>query len=408
MEGKSVDSEVVGGEGDCLASDADKEAEISADSGVGDAETESQEGRVYGPDELPPMPWFGMDIGGTLSKLVYFEPTDTDDIDQQETVTNIRKYLTNNLAYGEHGHRDGDKMLQQVMIKQRLGRIHFIRFPTSQMRAFIDLSKEKGMAHTVSTVCATGGGAYKFEKDIYRELNMKLYKFDELDSLMSGLRFIEQNNSTELYYWQHPFDEEKASKVAYDFKNPYPYMLVNIGSGVSMLAVRGPNEYSRVSGTSLGGGTFLGLSRLLTGCTTFEEALDLADKGDNKNVDKLVKDIYGGDYERFCLPGDIVASSFGQMSLNEKIASVKKEDLARATLMMITNNIGSIARLCCRGEGIDRVVFVGNFLRINTIAMKSLANAMEFWSGGQMKALFCEHEGYFGAVGCLLELMKTH
>ena len=25
-----------------------------------------------------------------------------------------------------------------------------------------------------------------------------------------------------------------------------------------------------------------------------------------------------------------------------------------------------------------------------------------------MKALFCQHEGYFGAVGCLLELMKTH
>ena len=48
--------------------------------------------------------------------------------------------------------------------------------------------QEKGMAHTVSTVCATGGGAYKFEKDIYRELNMKLYKFDELDSLISGLR----------------------------------------------------------------------------------------------------------------------------------------------------------------------------------------------------------------------------
>ena len=24
---------------------------------------------------LPPMPWFGMDIGGTLTKLVYFEPT---------------------------------------------------------------------------------------------------------------------------------------------------------------------------------------------------------------------------------------------------------------------------------------------------------------------------------------------
>ena len=31
-----------------------------------------------------------------------------------------------------------------------------------------------------------------------------------------------------------------------------------------MLAVRGPGDYARVSGTSLGGGTFLGLSCLLT------------------------------------------------------------------------------------------------------------------------------------------------
>lgn len=59
---------------------------------------------------------------------------------------------------------------------------------------------------------------------------------------------------------------------------------------------------------SLGGGTFVGLSCLLTGCETFEEALELAAKGDNKTVDKLVKDIYGGDYTRFGLPGDVVAS----------------------------------------------------------------------------------------------------
>lgn len=59
---------------------------------------------------------------------------------------------------------------------------------------------------------------------------------------------------------------------------------------------------------SLGGGTFLGLCSLLTGCNTFEEAIELATGGDNTHVDKLVKDIYGGDYERFGLPGDLVAS----------------------------------------------------------------------------------------------------
>jgi pantothenate kinase len=37
--------------------------------------------------------------------------------------------------------------------------------------------------------------------------------------------------------------------------------LPSVGSGVSILAVRGPEDYTRVSGTSLGGGTFLGLSR---------------------------------------------------------------------------------------------------------------------------------------------------
>lgn len=40
----------------------------------------------------------------------------------------------------------------------------------------------------------------------------------------------------------------------------------------------------------------------------------------------------------------------------------------------------------------ERVVFVGNFLRGNTIAMKLLAFAMDYWSKGTMKALFLKHE----------------
>ena len=43
-------------------------------------------------------------------------------------------------------------------------------------------------------------------------------------------------------------------------------------------------------------------------------------------------------------------------------------------------------------QKIERVVFVGNFLRVNTISMKLLAYAMEYWSNGAMKALFLEHE----------------
>ena len=60
--------------------------------------------------------------------------------------------------------------------------------------------------------------------------------------------------------------------------------------------------------SSLGGGTFLGLCCLLTGCSSFEEALHMASQGESTRVDKLVRDIYGGDYERFGLPGFAVAS----------------------------------------------------------------------------------------------------
>ncbi|KAK3095406.1 hypothetical protein FSP39_014300 [Pinctada imbricata] len=356
------------------------------------------------------MPWFGMDIGGTLTKLVYFEPkdtTETEERDELETLKVIRHYLVGNQAYGKTGLRDVHLEMKDQSIGGRRGSLHFIRFPTSEMNAFLELCKAKNFNSLVSAICATGGGAYKFEGDFLEKVGLTLHKFDELDCLIKGIHYIDRNNPCECYYWRNPGNAEESIKVPFDFRDPYPYLVVNIGSGVSVLAVRGPKDYRRVSGTSLGGGTFFGLCCLLTGCETFEDAIELASRGDNRTVDKLVKDIYGGDYTRFHLSGDTVASSFGHMNNKEKRENTSKEDLARATLTTLTNNIGSIARMCAVTEKIEHIVFVGNFLRVNTISMKLLASAMEFWSNGGMKALFLEHEGYFGAMGCLMEYVGS-
>lgn len=64
----------------------------------------------------------------------------------------------------------------------------------------------------------------------------------------------------------------------------YPYLLVNIGSGVSIVKVAGQGQYERVSGSSLGGGTFWGLCRLLTRTRSFDEMLELSMRGDNRKV----------------------------------------------------------------------------------------------------------------------------
>jgi len=113
------------------------------------------------------MPWFGMDIGGTLTKLVYFEPCDYDITDEEEveTLKTIRHYLTRNVNYGQTGTRDVHLEMPNQTLGGRHGSLHFIRFPTSEMMSFIELAKAKNFPHLAQSICATGGGAYKFEND---------------------------------------------------------------------------------------------------------------------------------------------------------------------------------------------------------------------------------------------------
>ena len=55
----------------------------------------------------------------------------------------------------------------------RIGTIHFIRFPSSEMNVFIELAKAKNFSSLAKSICATGGGAFKFE-DEFRKVRLKL------------------------------------------------------------------------------------------------------------------------------------------------------------------------------------------------------------------------------------------
>jgi hypothetical protein len=103
------------------------------------------------------------------------------------------------------------------------------------------------------------------------------------------------------------------------------------------------------------------------------------------------------------LSGSMVASSFGKLVMKENPRDgVREEDLALALLMMITNNIGQVAYLNAQLFQCNKIFFVGSFLRHNPISCRRLAFAIDFWSAGNMEALFLVHEGYFGALGTFL------
>lgn len=70
-----------------------------------------------------------------------------------------------------------------------------------------------------------------------------------------------------------------------------------------------------------------------------------------------------------------------------RTASCTRAGARRAQSHLVTAPFPS---LFC--QNIEKVVFVGNFLRVNTLSMKLLAYAMDYWSRGQLKALFLRHE----------------
>jgi hypothetical protein len=84
------------------------------------------------------------------------------------------------------------------------------------------------------------------------------------------------------------------------------------------------------------------------------------------------------------------------------------KDISRALLITISNNIGQLAYLNAVRYKCQQVFFAGNFLRHeNTVAMRTLAYAISFWSEGSMEGLFLRHEGYCGALGAFLSTLET-
>jgi len=227
---------------------------------------------------------------------------------------------------------------------------------------------------------------------------------ESIDSATETDQPIDSNKVDE-WWWSR-----KVQRDAISYSKSYPYLLVTIGTGVSILRVDGPRKHERISGSTIGGGTYWGLIRLLTDVEDFEGVMRLAEKGDPAKVDMMVGDIYGENsdaLEKLGLPSNIVASSFGKLVAKEDpAAGLEQEDLARALLLMITNNIGQVAYLNAKLHNTPRIYFVGNFLRNNMLSQRRLSYAIDYWSKGEMEALFLEHEGYFGALGAFLMSQK--
>lgn len=194
-----------------------------------------------------------------------------------------------------------------------------------------------------------------------------------------------------------PIDETSTDE--HNDGNIFPYLLVNIGSGVSMIEVTGNGKFERIIGSHLGGGTILGLARLLTGCSSYDEFLELSQRGNNLAVDLTVGDIYGEHgYPKIGLPASTTAASFGKVS-SSRLSEYKVEDLAAALLNSFTYNIGQIAYFVANLSGLKRIFFRGAYICGHEKTMDKISHSLKYWSKGQVQTTFLCHEGFLGTLG---------
>ncbi|KAI4207732.1 MAG: hypothetical protein LQ346_000382 [Caloplaca aetnensis] len=313
------------------------------------------------------------------------------------------------------------------------GRLNFLKYETDQIDqclGFIkklqdDLQSQTGSRMGKMSIMATGGGAYKYYDQMKQVLGVEILREDEMDCLIMGLDFFITEIPREVFTY-NDLDPMHFEEARVDI---YPYLLVNIGSGVSMVKVSGRRNFERIGGTSLGGGTLWGLLSLLTGARTFDEMLKMAEMGDNGAVDMLVGDIYGADYSKIGLKSSTIASSFGKVfkmkRQGENLAedhgglshesreddddvsgpppAFKPEDISRSLLYAVSNNIGQIAYLQSEKHRLEHIYFGGSFIRGHRQTIQTLSYAINFWSKGEKKAYFLRHEGYLGSVGAFLK-----
>lgn len=400
-----------------------------------------------------------LDIGGSLAKLIYLQPHNS----SKRSPPPLKIYLVD----------ESVASALSVRVPILNGTLHFFAVETRNIYKLVRFIREH-WAHSNPShrhIRATGGGSYKYADFFREEIGVTLARLDEMKCTVAGLNFLLTSVENEVYVCDAPStprvisplpDLTRARKFVNLNHRPFPYLLVNIGSGVSIVKVTDHDCYERISGSSLGGGTFWGLARLLLNCKTFDDVIDLTNSGDNANVDMLVGDIYGGSYPSLGLDANIIAASFGKATVRgdysrdslstwarirqnfvravsgtarlwlsflsslpaigsllsvigatENLNSppmlstlegdqFRPEDVALSLLRMLSYNIGQIAHLNARVHGLDRIYFGGNFIRDHPYTVADISYAVDFWSGGEMKALFLRHDGYLGAIGAFI------
>lgn len=129
-------------------------------------------------------------------------------------------------------------------------------------------------------------------------------------------------------------------------------IVVSMGTGTSFIQCIG-NNIRHIGGLGIGGGTLIGLSRIMLKTDDICQISSLAMQGNAANIDVLIGDISAEPLPN--LPKTATASLFGNAKSN-----ASREDIALGIITTVLQTIGSSTILSAIGTGIKNYVLIGN------------------------------------------------
>ena len=214
----------------------------------------------------------------------------------------------------------------------------------------------------IAEIHLTGVGSSGVTKPIY---GIPTYKVDEFVANGVGGRFFAK--------------EEKS-------------VVVSMGTGTSYVLVEG-DKLTYLGGIAIGGGTILGLSKLLLNTQDVDAIQALSSQGDYKQIDLLI-----GDISKQPLPGlnlKVTAANFGKV---EEIVS--KEDIAAGIVHMVIENLCHTGTLIAQNMGVKEFILIGslaNFAECDFIT-KDCAEL----AGEGVYFVIPEYAGFATSIGAAL------
>lgn len=187
-------------------------------------------------------------------------------------------------------------------------------------------------------------------------------------------------------------DEFKANGLGARFDSGLDHIIVvSMGTGTSLVRVDG-DEITHIGGLGMGGGTILGLSKLLLGSTDMDQIKAWTIGGNPYSVNLCMDDVCGQPLAGLL---DYATASLFAKDID---SCHSREDIAAGIVRMVIETIGSCAVLSQSSGGFKDFVLIGGLTQLPTC--KDVFPLMEDMFG--VKFIIPKYAPYCSALGAAL------